>query len=274
MPPDRTSELDLSGAAFDHPPSPLRKKIFICTSQRTGSYWLCRAMIHCGIGVPHEYFHRLHIPLIGPWCGLAALADAGRLTSDPDLRRAYMAAIVHRRTRNGIFSAKIQGAEYAAFLDNDEGMHLFQHGNFIFLRREDLLDQAISRHVAALTGQWGNDGAVTTPTADRPDFFDNDRIIRTANEIAREEVSWRLFFAQNGVRPRILSYEALSADIGGCLRRIAKEFALDLPSRDLDYAEPPPERAERGPSRAMIRQRFLEVNRRFVPAGKDAPGAR
>lgn len=270
MVPVHYSELDVDGEVFDRAPCRLRKKIFICTAQRTGSYLLCRAMIYCGIGVPHEYFHHLHIPMIGPRCGFPALADADRLCSDGVLRRAYIAALLQRRTVNGIFSAKVQGAEYATYLDNDEGMQLFAGAYFIYLHREDLLGQAISRHIAVLTGRWGNDGTVTTPPAASSDFFDNDQIIRHANELAREDASWQLFFAQNGVNPLRISYENLLANISGSLRKIAEKFELDLPACNFEYTEPPREPAAQEPSRSIIRRQFLQVNQRFVPA--PAPG--
>ena len=266
MPPARYTELEVSGEAFDRPPCPPRTKIVICATQRTGSYLLCRAMIHCGLGVPHEYFHHLHIPLIGPRCGLAALADSARLQTDPDLRQSYIAALLQRRTVNGIFAVKLQGGEYAEFLDNNEGMELLEGADIIYLWREDLLGQAISRHIAMLTGRWGTDATVTTPPAENPDFFDSDQIIRHANELAREDASWRLFFVQNGIRPLILSYESLCADIGGSLRKIVAAFHLDLPAADCEYAEPPAERPAQEPLRAAIRQRFLALNRRFDPA--------
>ena len=72
------SETDVTGEAFDQPPSPLRTKLFICGSQRTGSYLLCRAMIHHGMGVPHEYFNTIHIAVLGPRWGIAELKEPAK----------------------------------------------------------------------------------------------------------------------------------------------------------------------------------------------------
>ncbi len=266
MMPARYGELEVNGQPFDRLPCPVRTKIFICATQRSGSYLLCRAMIHHGIGVPHEYFHHLHIPMIGPRCGLPALADADRLRTDRDLRRAYIAALLQRRTFSGVFAVKVQGGEFAAYLDNDEGMQLFQDAYFIHLHRRDLLSQAISRHVAFLTGRWGNDDTVTTPPVENPDFFDSAQIIRHANAIAAEDASWRLFFTQNGIRPLTMCYESLTADIGGSMRGIVERFALNLPTRDFEYTELPRKPAPQEPCRSIIRERFLRAHRRFVPA--------
>jgi hypothetical protein len=56
----RYDELQLSSELLDRPPCPVRAKVFICSTPRTGSFLLCRAMIHHGIGIPHEYFHGRH----------------------------------------------------------------------------------------------------------------------------------------------------------------------------------------------------------------------
>jgi trehalose 2-sulfotransferase len=270
------NERDVTGESFDQPASPLRTKFFICSSPRTGSYLLCRAMIHHGIGVPHEYFNTRHIDVIGPRWGILELKEPERLRAEGDLRRRYIGALLQRRTRNGIFAAKLQGWEYTAYLDNAEGTELFQAGCFIHLHRHDLLDQAISLRISLLTGRWGNDGTVTTPPADNPNFFDNDQIVRIAKGIAQEDAMWRLFFAQNGIVPLTIAYEDLSADVGGTIGRIADAFALDLPVRDFAYAEPRPKRAPAGdePSRSAIRENFLRAHRRFTPAALGAAAER
>jgi trehalose 2-sulfotransferase len=164
----RYSELQLSGELFDRPTCPVRNKIFICATGRTGSWLLCRAMIHHGIGIPHEYFNAIHIRLLGPRFGIHALADGRQLGFDSVARRAYLAELMHRRTINGIFAAKIHWGQYASYLDNPEGVEMLQRAHFIHLYREDLLAQALSFHVAKETGRWGVDDTVTTPPASAP----------------------------------------------------------------------------------------------------------
>jgi len=74
----RYTELQLNSAAFDRPRCPIEAKLFICATGRTGSWFLCRALIHNGIGVPHEYFSARHIPAIARRCGIEALPDDQR----------------------------------------------------------------------------------------------------------------------------------------------------------------------------------------------------
>ncbi len=166
------NSVELNSDRFDHPPNPLAAKVFLCTSQRTGSFFLCRAMMHHGIGVPHGYFNNRHIASIARRVGITALADGLAAGAEASLRRVYIEEIVSRRTVNGVFAAKIQWGQYAQLLDNPEGDELLQGGCFIHLYREDLLAQAISTHVAMETGMWGLDGRATSIVPESPRFFD------------------------------------------------------------------------------------------------------
>lgn len=262
------SELDVDGEAFDRPACPLHAKIIICSTERSGSYLLCRAMIRHDIGVPHEYFHWLHAKIIGPRVGLSAFQDSGTLASDARARRDYIAALISRRTVNGIFAAKIHWWQFAHYLNNPEGYELLQGAYFIHLYREDLLDQAVSFHTAWLTGKWGADDTLTTNPAEQPNFFDDHAVMARLETLARDDMNWRVFFACNGISPLRLSYEILSADVEGALKRVVDSFALDVSARDLAYREAAPVSGRNSlvPPKSAIKSRFVQVRRRLTPA--------
>src|SRR5438067_4435859 len=46
------------------------RKVFICSTPRSGSYMLCRYLINAGLGVPHEYFNPIIMRQIAPRLGL------------------------------------------------------------------------------------------------------------------------------------------------------------------------------------------------------------
>jgi LPS sulfotransferase NodH/glycosyltransferase involved in cell wall biosynthesis len=261
------SERALNGAAFDQAWQAPRIKLIICSTERTGSYLLCRALIHHGIGVPHEYFNNLNAAAIGPRLGIAALEDGRRLATDGEARRAYIDALLKSRTRNGVFAAKIHWYQYARFLDNAEGRALLDGARFIHLHREDLLDQAISLHVSRLTGRWDEDAAPRTRPAEDPQFFDAAAIAACRDEMAAANEAWRAFFARHGDAPLTLTYEQLRDDLPGVLRRIIAELGLPAPAGPLDYREArPPERQEQGvPAKAEIRKRFLATEQKGTP---------
>jgi LPS sulfotransferase NodH len=259
----RLSELQVSGADFDRPPCQVKRKLVICSTPRTGSYLLCRAMIHYGIGVPHEYFNGINAGIISARFGLDRITSR-ELEVDGKERRAYIAALLEHRTVNGIFAAKIQGGQFGQYFKNSEGIELFQGARFIYLYREDLLSQAISFHVSLLTGRWGPDDTVATTPSTNPQFFDNDLIASRMNVLAVQDMEWRLFFARNGILPLVFSYEAIKDDLAGALLKIVASFALPIFSRDFSYVESASDAPGDGAaSKSEIRARFLRANRRI-----------
>src|SRR3974390_1066221 len=72
----RYKELEISSELLDQPEfKEPPKKVFICSTPRSGSYLLCRHMINAGLGVPHEYFNPIVMRQIAPRLGLEADLD-------------------------------------------------------------------------------------------------------------------------------------------------------------------------------------------------------
>src|SRR5437762_2348430 len=67
----RYTEAQITSELLDQPQfSGEPRKIFICSTPRSGSYMLCRFMINAGLGVPHEYFNPVIMRAIAPRLGL------------------------------------------------------------------------------------------------------------------------------------------------------------------------------------------------------------
>ena len=80
--PLRYTELQISSELLDQPESAGQpKKIFICSTPRSGSYLLCRYMINAGLGIPHEYFNPIVMRQMAPRLGLES--DIRGLTWSP-----------------------------------------------------------------------------------------------------------------------------------------------------------------------------------------------
>jgi LPS sulfotransferase NodH/glycosyltransferase involved in cell wall biosynthesis len=267
----RFSELEFTEERFDREPGPIRAKLFICSTRRTGSYLLCRGMIHNGIALPHEYFNALHAGPIGRRWGIPGLNDGRNLVSDSKARRSYIDALLQRRVVNGTFAAKMHWDQYADYLDNPEGDVLLQNGHFIHLYREDLLAQAVSIHISRQTGRWGLDASVTTPPAEKPNFFDVDMIDGQMRSLAESDANWRIFFSRNDISPLRFSYEQLKGDLRGTLRTIVDCFGLDAPTGDLNYFEEGPSTRDVNlPARSEIAANFLKAKRRVTPGPRAA----
>ncbi len=250
----RYTEQQISCAVLDQPEfvgEP--KKLFICSSPRSGSYMLCRVMINAGVGVPHEYFNPIIIRQIAPRFGLGESAArlkwrrrspwdylpfgrAARSSEEAFLQK-YVAALVPRRCQGGVFAAKIHFDQFQKVLDNPVGWKLFESGIFVHLYREDLLRQAVSMHFAQTTGRWGIDDVVTTVPAANPNFFDTAAIHRILETLAEADRGWRAFLAQNALSPIWISYEQLCHDPFAIVVMIARRLGLDPATLRRGYSE-------------------------------------
>lgn len=278
-----TSEL-LDQPMFEDKP----RRIFVCSTPRSGSYMLCRYMINAGLGVPHEYFNPIIMQQISRRLGLGATAEklkwrrptprdrlpfgkAAR-AAEMDFLEKYTHALIPRRCKNGFFAAKVHYEQYIKVLNNKIGWDLLDGGTFVYLYREDLLKQAISTRFSFLTGRWSIDDTVTTAPAKDPDFFDISAINSMLEMLADEDYGWRMFFAQNGISPIFISYEQFCIDPFGFVKLLAGRVGLEARALRRDYEEPISQ-IEGGaglPSKSEIAQHYLAATRKL----RGAPVAR
>lgn len=271
-----TSEL-LDQLEFDGVP----QKIFICSTPRSGSYMLCRYMINAGVGVPHEYFNPVIMRQIAPRLGLAREIDGlnwrcrslrDRLpfgnadrTAEIHFLERYITALVRKRCQRGIFAAKIHFDQFVRVLDNPVGRALLDGGLFVYLFREDLLQQAVSRNFAYVTGRWGIDDTVTTAPAGRSDLLDVKGIDRELETLANEDRGWRVFLARNGLSPVCVSYEQLCKEPDKFVAEIATRVGIDPGTLRQGYTEPVSPISNEGhsglPSKTEVIRRYLAAVR-------------
>lgn len=278
----RYSEQQMNSELLDQPQfTGTPRKIFICSTPRSGSYMLCRFMIEAGLGVPHEYFNPIIMRQMAPRFGLGAQVAPlkwrhrspldhlpprkGARDAEIAFLEDYIAAVIPRRCQGGIFAAKIHFGQYLKVLDNPVGWRLLDGGLFIHLYREDLLKQAVSTHFANLTGRWSVDDTVTTTPAERPDFFDSAAIGRTLEGLAEEDHGWRVFLASNGLAPMSISYERLCQDPFTFLAAIARRLGIDPATLRQGYQETEPhaENDPTLPSKSEAAARYLAAVRQL-----------
>jgi LPS sulfotransferase NodH len=250
----RYTELEISSDVLDQPACAGEpKKLFICSTPRSGSYLLCRHMINAGLGVPHEYFNPVVIQQMAPRLGLADQVQTLRWLprgrrdrfmlrrAERDAEKAflprYISALRQRRCQGGVFAAKIHFRDFVRVLDNPVGHKLLEDAHFVFLYREDMLKQAVSEVFGQLTGRWGVDAAVTTEPAANPDFFDTAAIGHALDELADQERGWRVFLARHGAVPLSMSYENLCQAPFDAVLQIADRLGIARDSLRRGYSE-------------------------------------
>jgi LPS sulfotransferase NodH len=272
----RYTELQISSELLDQPAfSEEPKKIFICSTPRSGSYLLCRFMINAGLGVPHEYFNPIVIRQMAPRLGFEESISGlkwfprGRKdrlmlrwrerAAEVDFLKKYVPVLIPRRCQGGVFAAKIHFRDFRTVLDNPVGHRLLDGGLFIYLYRENLLMQAVSERFAQLTGRWGIDDTVTTWPAANPNFFDDEAVDRTMNDLSEQDRGWRVFLARNGVAPMSCSYERLCEDPFGFVMAIASRLGIDPDTLRRGYSETasPSENDPALPSKGEVARHYL-----------------
>jgi LPS sulfotransferase NodH len=215
--------------------------IILCATQRCGSTLIVEDMRNSGVlGKPEERFI--------PWD--PAKADQNWHASFESL---------HHRSRgpNGIASVKVMASQLlkveaclSTFIEPSYS-GLFSHfaaafrcGVWVWLRRDDVVSQAISRLMAQQTGINH-----ATARSDDKHFAGNllrgydtsynektqyryGAILRQVTAITVENLTWRRFFAHHNIQPIELVYEQAAAD-GGLLH-------LDKMAQAIGLAEAPP----------------------------------
>jgi len=279
----RYTETQMTSGLLDQPEftgEPV--KIFICSTPRSGSYMLCRYMINAGLGVPHEYFNPVIMREIAPRLGLGksieglkwrcrSLRDrlpfgkADRV-AEVNFLAKYVTALVPKRCQGSIFAAKIHFDQYIRVLDNPVGRKLLDGGLFVYLFREDLLKQAVSRNFAYLTGRWGLDDTVSTAPAAPADLLQPIGIDRELETLADEDRGWRVFLAKNGLSPMSISYERLCDNPPRFVAAIARRLGIDPGTLRQGYfepAEPSREDDPTLPSKSEVARRYLAAVRQL-----------
>lgn len=102
----------------------------------------------------------------------------------------------------------------------------FGRTRFVYLRRDDVLAQAVSWLRAEQTQTWyaGAEGGDSR----EPAYDDSgiDDLLRTIDEHNR---AWRGWFSSYGIEAHEVTYEKLAADLTGTTRGILDFLCLDLP---------------------------------------------
>lgn len=187
------------------------KKIIVCATQRCGSTMICEDLLNSGFGRPNEWFNSWPHTMARDW-------------------QAEFKTIKEKGTANGIFAVKIMAnqlapvnARAASFIEDADPPPFAHFRNLIgcalwlWSRRSDVIDQAISRVVARQRGIYHsvkkrNSGFVPGRSAiagqELPEpTYDFEEIRQEVDLIRRENEMWRTFFTNHEIKPLTVWYE-------------------------------------------------------------------
>ena len=253
-----------NGEAFDLPRAQVPGRTYVVASTpRTGSTLLCRLLWDLGCaGAPKEYLNPMQMRdwevrlgesrlwslccslLRGPAVGLLGQRHWTR----EELGR-YIDRVRQRRTSvDGLFGIKIHRHHFEKFLAEDKTLleESLAPRQWIFLRREDRVAQAVSWSRALQSGRWAAHQKFALPVVYR-----RRQIRQLVERIDREEAAWNGYFRAERIEPLRLRYEDLVADRASVLRTVL-EF-LEVPdAAGIPLPEPDLEQQSDGLNRAWI----------------------
>ena len=223
--------------------------LFIASTPRSGSTLLSDSLAETGlVGEPKEYFEAAIVGRFRHRWGLPTLTHHGRAgVVRRRLRRQQVWWASYRYTENsmveyrdrilsqftsptGWFALNMQAGSYQGFRDGPwDPLTWDVPVDWIHLARNDVLRQAISQVRARQTGRWTADA----PPGGAP-RYDADAIARSMASLVLHDRMWRELFAERGISPIEVTYEALAADHAAQVARVLSGLGMD------GVAIPPP----------------------------------
>jgi len=219
-------------------PAPQRTDSYlICATPRTGSSLLCGLLDSTGVaGHPESWFRcQDELEFAARW----GIADASEGTFGySDYFRAAAAA---GSTANGVFAARIMWGTmdevtahlapvYPGHAGSAAGLlsAAFGRTRFVYLRRGDVVAQAVSLLRAEQTGVWFETADERQEPTAEPGF-DFGQARDLVRQIENENAAWEAWFTAEGIQPYRVLYEELDADPVGIASGVLSFLGLDLP---------------------------------------------
>jgi LPS sulfotransferase NodH len=202
--------------------------VVICGMPRSGTGLLAGLLASTKlIGYPREYFHPGKQPP-------GARDDYG----------AFVARTIARHSRRGVFGAKFIDDQLDQFvsalrslpgngiLDDRELLErTLPSPKYVWLRRRDVVAEAVSLWKAHETGVWAvSRRSPWKATRIAPDF-DLEQIEKCHLEIVRGNDAREAWFAENGIEPLRVVYEELDENHAEVTRRVLAFVGIDVPAR-------------------------------------------
>ena len=178
----------------------------------------------------------------------------------PTLSEKLMEMDRSARTDQNIISIKVFPEHMEIILEQRLLERAFHNPHFVFLRREDLLGQAISLARANLTNKWTSLG---TRMPAEP-AYDEDEITRAIGQLADYNRWWEYFFATRRVAVLGLTYEAVEADPESSIAEIVAFLGFD-PDRYPVHLSGVRSARQRDATTEEWRERYLAVHHDMQP---------
>jgi trehalose 2-sulfotransferase len=202
----------------------------IASVQRSGTHLLCSILRSTGIaGSPEEHF-------------LSKPGETWEKRWGAPSRAAYVQNVLRRNTAaNGVFGTVVMWSYFERMLEmlreipeykDLSGAQLlaavFCKPKYIWMRRRNHVEQAVSWAMASQTGIWTQKAEKTSQPRAIPKF-DFKVIDEWCNRIAAHDDAWANYFRENQIEPLILFYEDVVASHRTAAERVVEFLELPFP---------------------------------------------
>ena len=203
----------------------------ICSVQRSGTHLLGSVLRSTRVaGRPGEYF----------FCKRSETWE-GRWGSPS--RAAYLERVFRQGTTpNGVFGCVVMWTYFERIIGMLHEMPAYQHvgpsevlaavfnrPKYIWMRRRDRVQQAVSWAIASQTKVWSQKPG-DAAQSDAPLQFDFELIDQRYSHITADEQSWENYFRQNQIEPLVLFYEDMTASNRAAVERILEFLVVPFPA--------------------------------------------
>jgi LPS sulfotransferase NodH len=202
----------------------------IASVQRSGTHLLCSILRSTGIaGSPEEYF-------------LSKPGETWEERWGTPSRIAYLQHVLSQKTAaNGVFGTVVMWSYFERMLQllqeipeykNLNGAQVlatvFNKPKYIWMRRRNHVEQAVSWGIACQTGVWTQKAEEKSQPRAIPEF-DFKVIDEWCKRIAAHDEGWANYFRDNQIEPLVLFYEDVVTSHRAAAERVLEFLGLPFP---------------------------------------------
>lgn len=194
-----------------------REFYLIATTSRSGSTHLCRMLTSTRrLGEPAEYYNvRVKPERMKLW----------KAKSDLEY---FQQMLLRTSTDNGVCGIKVATLAFENMRRELGPIFELLRPKFIWLRRHDVLRQAISLYRASETDIWHWHEGQAKPQAAVP--FDAEKINACRKQIEQANEAWAIWFAENRISPLQFWYEDVISSPRGTVEETCRHVGVDAGS--------------------------------------------
>lgn len=208
----------LTRATGDHALAKVPRKVLIACSARSGSTLLKECLEAYGV-YAREYFNVEDI--------VRPVVERGEATTILD----YANYLARTSVRNDTFAIKGNLPAFFFLYHIGELPQHVRDWRVLFIRRKNIVRQAISMELAKITGQWSSlDAPARQVTGDDYAFDSLDKNVET---ILRTNMIWERIFARFGIEPHRVFYEDLASDMAAVVAGAARFVGIEADNRTM-----------------------------------------